>query len=356
MISVTLKTLVLSVLFFLSTCVLNAQNCEPDERIEDEFSGVVYDFYGSSMGSSRSLIYGYSFYVSMYVMEDEGIPYFSVWLNYYQGQNDASINDFQIPEGSQIRIKTTGGLQEFSVQEVLTQKRNAGSGKVLNMFRMYSPISEEQLQHFQNYQIEKYQIVPTGKEPFSDDVSHGKAEDFQAQIQCYLTGSSSGMDNTTSVPARSGVRTDGRHLEEENQYVEVALGLAYFGGSGRYEYFVSDNFTIGASMGYVVGEEGGADVSAFHIAPMIRYYVYTKNNLGVYLGMSLGYARAKASGILYRGFPYYDYTYVETTAQGLYYDFNIGVKGRIADPIFILGEIGYAPDGSVIRAGIALEL
>lgn len=340
----------------LLPCFSHAQDCEPDEQIEDEMSGIVYNFYGSSLGSSRSLLYGYSFYVSMYVMEDEGVPYLTVWLNYYQGQNDASINDFQIPEGSQIRVKTTGGLLEFSVKETQTQKRSTGSGKVLNMFRMYADITKEQLEHFRDYQIEKYQIVPSDSDPFSDDVSHGKAEDFQEQIRCYLTRTSKTMENSMIIPNRSGARTDGRHLEEGNQYVEVALGLAYFGGSGRFEHFLTDDFTVGATIGYVVGEDNGADISAFHIAPQVRYYIYTKKDLGVYLGLSLGYARAKASGYVYRGWPYLDFVYAETTTQGLFYDFNLGIKGRISDPLFLLGEIGYAPDGSVLRVGVAMEL
>lgn len=356
MIKMRLEALWMSMLFICTSIPLKSQDCEPEEQIEDEFSGEVFNFYGSSLGSSRSLIYGYSFNVSMFVMEDEGVPYITVWLNYTQGRNDAAVNDFQIPEGSQVRIKTTGGLLEFSVQEVLVQKRSSGSGRVLNMFRMYSPINDAELQHFQNYQIEKYQIVPTGSEPFSDEVSHGRAEDFQGQIQCYLTGSQDGFAPSSSQAGSSGVRRDSRHLEEGNQYIEAALGLLYFGGSGRFEHFITDDFSLGGSIGYVVGEESGADISAFHIAPTLRYYVYTRNATGVYMGVSLGYARAKATGYVYRGFPYYDYVYLEATVQGLYYDINIGVKGKVSESLFLLGEIGYAPDGSIIRAGVAFEL
>jgi len=59
---------------------------------------------------------------------------------------------------------------------------------------------------------------------------------------------------------------------------------------------------------------------------------------------------------IYRGWPYPDFVYAEATTQGLYYDFNLGIKGRISDPLFLLIEIGYVPDGSLLRVGLAFEL
>ena len=321
---------------------LSAQDCEPEHSSTDEFSGTTIHLYGGTLGNGGSLWYGYSFTVSAYIYKESEQNRMVVWMSYYQGLNDASVNTVDIPEGSLVRLKTAGGLREFTVSGVSDQKRKTGS-KVRTTIMMSSAIGNDDLEHLSIYPIEMFQITPVGKESMTGEVTTRKGEHFQQQVWCFLNSKPS-----TPLPG-TPQKSKSRELEQGCKYLEPSFGLAYTGIHGRFEYFVQDKVSLGGGMGYAFGSRGGLKLSLVYFAPIIRYYAATNSTTGLYMGLSLGYA----SGKQYIDSPYVGR--VEEPASGLYYDIHVGVKHKIASKLFLLGELGVSK-GSLLRVGVAVPL
>ncbi len=337
------KKLSVVVFILLLFCLpLGAQDCDPERTSTDDFTGETFQFYGGTLGDGGSLWFGYSFKVSAFVYKENDKSQIVFWLVYYQGLNDAGVDNVVIPEGSLVRLKTEGGIRGFTVTEVSSQKRKTGS-KVMTTIFITSDISEEELKYLSLNPIEMFQITPTGKQSMTGDVTSRKAENFQQQIWCF--------QNTSTAPPfpRKRQSSSGNELEKGCKYLEPSLGLLYGGIHGRFEYFSGDKFSIGIGAGYVSGDEDGIEITATHFAPFVRYYLLTKRNSAAYLGLSLGYVKATATVNTIFGD-------ISGEATGTYYDFYLGGKYKVAEKLFLNGELGLAPDGSVLRAGVSISL
>lgn len=349
----------------LGSCNLFAQKCKPAEKVKDDFTGEVTEYYGAKIGSGKSRLMGISFYVATYLITENGKTKLITKLDYWQGNNDASVNDFKVPKGSVIRYKTSEGLIELTADQVSSQKRKL-SDKVITSNEIKSDLSAEQLSLITSGLIEKYQVTPTDKEPITGDVSSSKAQKFKAQVVCFsqagLTTEPIKKEESQDLSApikrpSSGGMIKGANLQQGATYLEGDLSIVFWGLNARIEHFITDKVSIGLSLGATREVDAfsvfkGVNIYEYrtlttYITPMLRYYVYTKENMGIYAGTSFGFAKSKVkvlSGIFSGA----------SESSGAIAELHAGVKYHLNPKTSFNAELAYGL--SLIRLGAAYTI
>lgn len=322
-------------------------NCKAAEVFTDDFTEISTPYYGGKAGDGRSMLLGFSYKVTFYISREKGANQLSTVLGYIQGLSDASVNNFTMPEGSTVRIKTSLGLITHTITDIKSQKRRIGE-KISTSIIMTSPISDAELKLLQSGLIEKYQVTPLNQQGMDGTVTTSKAQKIQSQVNCFFVqqlgqgGQAAAQQpiysNNTGI---SGVR----NIEKGAKYAEANLGFADLGGNLRFEYFFSDKWTIGVGLGgatasaseQVLTSSGYQTVTAkasqIHFVPQIRGYYLTREKTGLYIGLGLGVARVKAKAT--SGFVAYEVPAV----TGFVGELQLGGRFHINENISLLGEL-----------------
>ena len=141
--------------------------------------------------------------------------------------------------------------------------------------------------------------------------------------------------------------------QDSEQKINIFLGI---GGSiqgakiktpafyGSYEYFISDNLSIGALAGYstlsvtnINFSQGGTEednTSNIVFGGLANYYLLRNDDFETYFGLSLGYG----SGL----------------TASLFYEFHGGARYQINESISINSELGFGL--SLLKVGVSFDL
>lgn len=346
-----------------------AQKCKPAEKVKDDFTGVVTEYYGAKVGSGRSSLKGISYYVAFYLFKENGQTKLITQLDYWQGNNDASVNDFKVPKGSIIRLKLTEGMIELTAEKIKSQKRKL-SDKVVTANEIQSTLTEEQVSLLQSNLLEKYQITPTDQEPITDDVSSSKAQKLLAQINCLLKTSNTtrSLEDTERVEPKEKTlvpiqKSDFSFLEKGSTSITGDLCFVMTGGQLGIEHFLGDQFSMGLNLGYIMTKDEGSTLtysgftlqrSAYQTRTSIiygalfgRYYLKTTENLGIYAGVRFGPGKARVK-VLSGSF------IAQAEDRGFVTDIHAGIKYKLNDKTALAGELGYGM--SIARLGASITL
>jgi len=180
------KFIMLVLIVTTSLAQVHAQKCKPKVSEIDEFTEQKIEGWGGKMDSSRSMFQGVSQTLSFLVGELEGEMYAEISVQYMQKGNDASVNNIDIPKGSQFMLKTSDGIITFTASKSKKAKRKT-AGYTITVVNLTSELNQVQLEKLVDNPIIMYRIVPEESEAIKGEVSKKKAKKLQAQFKCFLS-------------------------------------------------------------------------------------------------------------------------------------------------------------------------
>jgi len=167
-----------------SFSVTFGQKCKPAVSTVDEFTEQEIVAWGGKLGSSRNLLQGVSQNLKIYVYGSNGVNYVEIDVQYMQKGYDASVNTFDIPKGSEFKLKTNDGILNFTSIKIKKAKRKI-SRYIVTAISVIAKITNEQLEKLSNSPILMYRIEPLEGEAIKGKVKKGKAKKLQAQFTCF---------------------------------------------------------------------------------------------------------------------------------------------------------------------------
>jgi len=161
------------------------KNCKPAVSKIDEFTEQEVIAWGGKLGTGRNMFQGVSQSVALHIGDVDGKQIIDMTVQYQQKENDASVNEIDIPKGSEFMVKTTGGILTFVAEKSQRIKRKM-MGYNVTVVSLIAEISVEQVQKLANNPITMYRIVSLETEAIKGDVNSSKAQKLRGQFKCYL--------------------------------------------------------------------------------------------------------------------------------------------------------------------------
>ncbi len=179
------KILLLTLIALLSLSNTYAQKCKPAVKKTDEFTEQEVVAWGGKLGTGRNMFQGVSQMLKLHIGEVNEKLLIDMTVQYQQKGNDASVNQIDIPKGSEFMLKTSEGIMTFVSSNSQKIKRKA-MGYNLTLISLTAEITLEQVKQLSNNAITMYRIVPLETETIKGDVKKGAAVKLQAQFNCFL--------------------------------------------------------------------------------------------------------------------------------------------------------------------------
>jgi len=178
------KLILMTLVVMVSLSSVYAQKCKPAIKTTDEFTEQEIVAWGGKLGSARNMFQGVSQNLKLYIGELNDKLFIEIQVQYQQKGNDASVNQIDIPKGSQFMIKTTDGILNFTASSAQKAKRKM-MGYNITAVSLSADITWEQVEQLSNNAITMYRIVPTETEPIKGKVKKGTSKKLMKQFTCF---------------------------------------------------------------------------------------------------------------------------------------------------------------------------